>query len=136
MCGKETMRAAGTVTKGLAKWLAEQGYVADTGGDQERAGAAAKDLPDARAVAVLLDAYVDETAPARQGEVITDHFRIEKVEPGKLWLKPLTASEAVIGPIPVSGRVTQLCETTWDIGGVVAQTPKGWRFVEVWNVSP
>ena len=26
MCGKETMQAAGTVTKKLAKWLAEKGY--------------------------------------------------------------------------------------------------------------
>ena len=29
MCGKDTMKAAGTVTKKLAKWLAEKGYVED-----------------------------------------------------------------------------------------------------------
>jgi len=30
MCGKDLMQAAGTVTKKLAKWLAEKGYVEDT----------------------------------------------------------------------------------------------------------
>ena len=69
MCGKETMQAAGTVTKKLAKWLAEKGYVEDTEYEQERAGKAARDLPNARAVVDMLDAYVDETAPAKQGEV-------------------------------------------------------------------
>jgi len=136
MCGKETMQAAGTVTKKLAKWLAEKGYVEDTEEDQERAGEAAKDLPNASKVLDILDAYVDETAPPSQGEVIEDHFWIEKVEPGKLWLKPLTAGDTVIGPVPVPRKVTALCQPMWDIGGVVAKTAGGWRFVEVWNVSP
>ena len=135
MCGKDTMQAAGTVTKKLAKWLAEKGYVEDTEDEQERAGEAAKDLPNSRAVVDILDAFVDETAPARSGKVIEDHFYIEKVEPGKLWLMPLTC-DAVIGPVPVPVEVTQLCDIGWDIGGVVAKTTKGWRFVEVWNVSP
>src|SRR5271155_5528897 len=82
MCGKETMQAAGTVTKNLAKWLAEKGYVEDTEYEQEQAGKAARDLPNSRAVVDLLDAYVDETAPARTGKVIEDHFWIEKIEPG------------------------------------------------------
>jgi hypothetical protein len=29
-----------------------------------------------------------------------------------------------------------LCKVGWDIGGMVVKTPKGWRLVEVWNVSP
>lgn len=136
MCGKDLMQAAGVVTKKLAKWLAEKGYVEDTEDDQERAGAAAKDLPAARTVTDLLDAYVDETAPLSKGKVIEDHFWIEKIEPGKLWLQPLSASDAVIGPIPVPEPVTRLCKKMWDIGGVVAKTNAGWRFVEVWNVSP
>jgi len=136
ICGKETMQAAGTVTKKLAKWLAEKGYVEDTEEDQERAGEAAKDLPNASAVLDLLDAYVDETAPARHGVEIEDHFWIERIEPGKLWLKPLTAGDSVIGPVPVPRKVTALCQPMWDISGVVAKTAKGWRFVEVWNVSP
>jgi hypothetical protein len=136
MCGKETMQAAGTVTKKLANWLAEMGYIEDTEDVQERAGEAARDLPRASKVLDLLDAYVDETAPARHGGEIEDHFWIERIEPGKLWLKPLTAGGTVIGPVQVPKQVTQLCQPMWDIGGVVAKTPQGWRLVEVWNVSP
>jgi len=136
MCGKETMQAAGTVTKKLAKWLAEKGHIEDTEYQQERAGAAAKDLPNATEVVGLLNAYCDETAPVRHGGEIEDHFWIDRIEPGKLWLKPLTASNSVIGPIPAPKQVTALCEPGWDIGGVVAKVGKGWRLIEVWNVSP
>jgi len=135
MCGKETMQAAGTVTKKLAKWLAEKGYVEDTKDAQERAGEAAKDLPNAQTVLDILNAYCDETASVRHGGEIEDHFSIDRIEPGKLWLNPLTGS-SVIGPIPVPKQVTVLCEPGWDIGGVVAKVGKGWRLVEVWNVSP
>jgi hypothetical protein len=24
----------------------------------------------------------------------------------------------------------------WDVGGVVGETARGWRLVEVWNISP
>jgi hypothetical protein len=136
ICGKETMQAAGTVTKKLAKWLVEKGYIEDTEDDQERAGEAARDLPNASRVVDLLDAYIDETAPGRHGREIEDHFWISKIEPGKLWLDPLTSGDSVIGPVPVPTAVTDVCKTMWDIGGVVAKTAKGWRFVEVWNVSP
>ena len=83
----------------------------------------------------VLEAFVEETAPARSGKVIEDHFYIEKIEPGKLWLMPLMEGKT-IGPIPVPGQVTQLCKEGWDIGGVVAKVGKGWRLIEVWNVSP
>src|ERR1700694_2241352 len=61
MCGKDTMQAAGTVTKKLAKWLAEKGYIEDTEDAQEQAGEAAKDLPNAQTVLDILNAYCDET---------------------------------------------------------------------------
>jgi hypothetical protein len=95
-----------------------------------------KDLPTARTVLDLLDAFLDETAPETQGQVLEDHFWIEKIEPGKLWLKPLTTSESVIGPVPVTKRVTQLILPMWDIGGVVTKAAQGWRLVEVWSVTP
>jgi hypothetical protein len=93
--------------------------------DQKGAGEAATDLPKARAVVNLLDAFVDETAPAREGKVIEDHFWIERVETGKLWLNPLTAGDSVIGPVPVAGKLTELCKLMWEISGVVAKTGQG-----------
>ena len=53
MCGKDLMQAAGTVTKKLAKWLAEKGYVEDTEDAQEQAGEAAKDLPNGRRFSIF-----------------------------------------------------------------------------------
>ena len=136
MCGKETMQAAGTVTKKLAKWLAEKGYIENTEEAQERAGDAAKELPKAQEVLELLEDYLEWNSPERYGEEIEDHFWIERIEPGKLWLKPLTAHPSVIDPVPVPKQVTQRCQPMWDIGGVVAKVGKGWRLIEVWNVSP
>src|ERR1700694_5776464 len=72
MCGKETMQAAGTVTKKLAKWLAEKGYIEDTEYAQERAGEAVKNLPNSQEVLDLLDDYIDEYAPASHGQKIED----------------------------------------------------------------
>src|SRR4051812_29871762 len=55
---------------------------------QEQAGAAAKDLPNAQTVLDVLNAYCDDHAPATHaGEV----EGIDRIEPGKLWLNPLTA---------------------------------------------
>jgi hypothetical protein len=136
MGGKETMQAAGTVTKKLAKWLTENGYAEDTSDAQERAKEAAKDLPAAQDVLDLLDDFVDMNAPDEYEDEIEDHFWIKKIEPGKLWLEPLTMHDGVIGPVPVPKKVTQICAEMWDIGGVVVKTKRGWRLLEVWKVSP
>jgi hypothetical protein len=136
MCGQETMKAAGTVAKKLAKWLAEKGYVEDSEDAQERAKDAAKDLPAAQDVLDMLDAFVDMNPPENYRDEIQDHFWIKKIEPGKLWLEPLTMYDKVIGPVPVPKQVTQICGEMWDISGVVVKTSRGWRFLEVWNVSP
>jgi hypothetical protein len=136
MCGKDTMKAAGTVTKKLAKWLAEKGYVQDTSDAEERAKEAARDLAAAQDVLDLLEQYVDENVPHSCQDEIEDHFWIKRIEPGKLWLEPLTMLDKVIGPVPVPKKVTQICQEMWDIGGVVVKTSRGWRLLEVWNVSP
>ncbi len=136
MCGKETMQAAGTVTKKLAKWLADKGHVEDIAYAQERAKEASKDLPAAQDVLALLESFVDETSPDDFTEEIEDRFWIKKIEPGKLWLEPVTMDSKEIGPIPVSKEVTNLCQIMWDISGVVVKTKKGWRFLEVWKVTP
>ena len=136
MCGKETMKAAGTVTKKLAKWLADKGYAEDTSDAQELAKEATKDLPAAQDVLDVLETFVDMNAPDKYEDEIEDHFWINKIEPGKLWLEPLTMCDGVIGPVPVPKEVTQICREMWGIGGVVVKTKRGWRLLEVWKVSP
>ena len=139
IAGKETMRAAGTVTKKLMKWLVEKGYLTDAEDAQmaeEQAGRAARELPAARDVLDLLQAYVDEHAPARYTRDIQDHFTIVRIEPGKLWLEPFTSGDSTIGPITVPREVSRMCKEGWDVSGVVVKTGRGWRLLEVWNVSP
>ena len=136
---KETMKAAGTVTKKLMNWLAEKGYVGDDEGLQlaeERAGDAARDLPASQDVVDLLEAYLDEHAPDHYSREIEDHFMVCRIEPGKLWLEPFASGDGEIGPIPVPHEVTRYCRVGWDISGVVVKTSNGWRLLEVWNVSP
>jgi hypothetical protein len=139
IASKAMMQAAGTVSKKLVKWLAQKGYVADDESIQvaeERAGRAARDLPASQDVVDLLEAYLDENAPEHYSRTMEDHFTVTRVEPGKLWLEPFVSGDREFGPVPVPGEVSDLCEVGWDIGGMVAKTPKGWRLAEVWNVSP
>ena len=139
IAAKDTMKAAGTVTKKLVKWLAEKGYVEKDEGvelAEERAGKAARELPDSQDVVDLLEAYLDEHAPAHYSEEIEDHFSILQVEPGKLWLESFVSGNRKVGPVPVPREVSDLCKVGWDIGGMVVKTSKGWRLAEVWTVSP
>lgn len=139
IAGKETMKAAGTVTKRLMKWLAEKGYVEDAEAletAEERAAEATRELPSAQDVVDLLDAYLDVHAPEHYSREIEDHFTITRIEPGKLWLQPFTSGGSTIGPVPVPREVSGMCQVGWDISGVAVKTSKGWRLAEVWNVSP
>jgi hypothetical protein len=139
VAAKETMKAAGTVTKKLMKWLAEKGYVEDDEDLQlaeERASDAARDLPASQDMVDLLEAYLDEYAPDNYSREIEDHFMVSRIEPGKLWLEPFASGDREIGPVPVPTEVTRHCRVGWDISGVVVKTRKGWRLLEVWNVTP
>jgi len=139
VAGKETMKAAGTVTKKLVNWLAEKGYVRDEEAlamAEERAGEAARDLPAASELAELLEAYLDEHAPDHYSREIEDHFTVTRIEPGKLWLEPFSSGDRQIGPVPVPHEVSRQCQKGWDISGVAVKTSKGWRLLEVWNVTP
>ncbi len=136
MCGKETMQAAGTVTKKLAKWLVDKGYVRNTEYAQKQAATAAKKLPNAAKFLNILEVYCDEFGPGDYQEEMEDHFMIERIAPGKLWLSPFTSGEATIGPISIPEIASSICEIGWDIGGVVGKVGRSWRLIEVWNVSP
>jgi hypothetical protein len=136
ICGKDTLKMSGTVTKKLAEWLVAKGYLKDTKIAQQEAREAAKDLPDVQEVLDLLAGYVDVHAPDKYKDEIEGHFWIRRIESGKLWLEPITGIGKVIGPVPVPKEVTASCQEMWDIGAVVVKTARGWRFLEVWSVSP
>jgi hypothetical protein len=136
MAGNETMRAAGTVTKKLAKWLASKGYAAVTEDAWELVRGSARDLPGCQKLLRALDKYLDEHPVGSYLDVLEGHFWIQRVEAGKLWLRHLLSDDPDIGPFPVPATASRLAKPGWDLGGKVARTAQGWRLVEVWNLSP
>ncbi len=136
MAGAELLRASGTVTKKLAKWLGSHGYVTD---DQvadatERGTDAARDLPRAEKLAGLLDEEARKLPRFDQEAVgdedwIEDYLVIDRVEPGSIWFDGA-------GPVKVAKTSSDLAQPGWSVNIVLARLSGAWRIVEVGNVYP
>ena len=136
IAGNETMKAAGTVVKKLAKWLVEKGYTEDDESIRELVGETARDLPASQK---LLDRSGRLARRERPGG-IREGDRGPFLDPARRAGPALAGVDALrrreIGPIPVPEKVARACKVGWDVGGVVGETAQGWRLVEVWNISP
>jgi hypothetical protein len=137
IAGQELLRAAGTVTKKLAAWLHEQGYVDDDAREiaAERGADAARDLPRAEKLAELLYEESVGTSPSGlddlpEQDVIEGTLEIERVQPGALFF------EGDAGPVAVSKRASTLAQVGWSVTVVLARVDAAWRIVEVGNVYP
>lgn len=137
MAGKATLRAAGTVTKKLAKWLAEKGYVEAEDAERaaERGGEAARELPEAADLAADLADFAEAQEGDEEGDAIDGHFTLTRVDLGKVWLEEMLGSRK-IGPIEVPEEISARCKTGWTISGIVSRSGRTWRLVEAWNVYP
>ncbi len=131
------LRSAGTVTKKLAGWLHEHGYVsADEREDAVEQGAqASRGLPRAERLANLLYEQSRSTPsfdPDTLGpkDLIEDYLVIQRVEPGALYFS------GGIGPLEVSTRASGLARVGWGVNAALARLNKTWRIVEVGNVYP
>lgn len=137
MAGQELLRASGTVTKKLASWLHEQGYIsADERADAvERGDDAARELPRADRLGELLHDEMAKTPPFDPDDIpdehwVEDYLAIERVESGALWF------EGGIGPVHVSKKASDLAEVGWGVNIVLAQLRGEWRIVELGFVYP
>src|SRR4051794_39275326 len=104
MAGNETMKAAGTVIKKLAKWLVAKGYTQDDEAMREMVGEMTRDLPASQKLLDDLDDWLADHAPEEYGEEVEGHFQVTRVEPGRIWLESLLSGKGEIGPIPGSAR--------------------------------
>lgn len=137
IAGQELLRSAGTVTKKLATWLYEQGYVGDDEREMavERAADAAHDLPRAERLASLLYdqrramSDVDRGALGK-GDLVEDYLVIERIEPGAL------SFNGGIGPLAVSEQASALAQIGWGVNITLARIANTWHVVEVGNVYP
>lgn len=136
MAGEELLRAAGTVTKKLAKWMAANGYLDAAAADEavERGTSAARDLPRAERLSRLLFDQAQRGAKdcgdIADDDIVEDYFTIERVEPGALWL----TGDA--GPVKVSDEASSLAQPGWSVYLVLARTAQGWKLLESDNVYP
>ncbi len=137
IAGKETLRAAGTVTKKLAAWLAENGYVAgrDAEDAAKRGGEAARDLPRAEELASRLRELAVGRGRGDEDDEREGHFRITRVENGRIWLEDGVGGDDVCS-LKVPADVARRCQVGWTLSGILGRSGKGWRIVEAWNVYP
>jgi hypothetical protein len=139
IAGQELLRAAGTVTKALASWLHEQGWIDEDAlaVASERGGKAARELPRAEKLAGLLydvargaSHVVDGPDALAEGDWVEDSLVIERVEPGVLWF------EGGVGPLEVPAQASALAQVGWSVTVVLARVQGVWHLLEVGNVYP
>ena len=136
IAGQELLKASGTVTGKLARWLAERGYIdqdiAEDASDLARD--AARDLPTADRLGMLLHDVTDR-APDIDPDQIADEdwvklAEITDVEPGKIWF------EGGVGPITVPRKTSDLARPGWSAFITAANLAGRWHLIEVGPVYP
>ncbi len=134
---QELLRSAGTVTKKLAGWLFEHGYVSsDERKDAiEQGSSAARNLPRAERLTNLLYEQSRSTPPfdpdaLGRKDLVENYLVIQRVEPGALYFS------GGIGPLEVSTRASELAQVGWGVNATLARLHNTWRLVEVGNVYP
>lgn len=134
---QQELKAAGTVTKKLAGWLHERGYVDKHQAEVARrqAAAAGRDLPRADKLGEQLSRVASQTQlPVHPNDIadedwIEDYLPITRVEPGRLWFGD-------VGPVTVRKAASELAEVGWDVTVVLARIRGTWQLVEVGAVYP
>jgi hypothetical protein len=135
--GKDLLRAAGTMTKKLAAWLAENGYAGTDEAEDptERGSSAARDLPKAEELVSLLRDFAEEPDRGDEDNEVEDHFTLTRVERRRIWLEG-EFNRRDLGPIAVPVEISSPCKVGWTISGVLGRIGRRWQLVEAWNVYP
>jgi hypothetical protein len=136
MTGGDLLRASATVTKKLARWLADHGYVAieDAAVALEQGADAARDLPAAAKLAALLYDLTAARFTPRESD-IEGRFGITKVGSRSIWLRDEDDGRDY-GAVPLPEAATKLCRVGWTISGAVRRSGKGWHLVEAFGAYP
>jgi hypothetical protein len=137
MAGQELLKAAGTVTGKLVRWLETQAYIEPDVASiaVERARDGARDLPAADRLGSLLhdvaarapDVDVDDVD---DDDWVEDHLMISEIEPGRIWF------EGGVGPIEVPKKASDIARPGWMVFVVAARVKRRWHLLEVGSVYP
>ena len=137
MAGQDLLKASGTVTGKLVRWLAGHGYIDEDVAEDaaERAREASRDLPMADRLATLLHEVADgapevDVDALAEEDWVEDQLAISDVEPGRIWF------EGGVGPIAVPRKASDLARPGWSAFVTAARTDGAWRLLEVGFVYP
>jgi len=135
MASQDLRRKAGTVTKKLAQWLSERGYVDDhlTAEATEMSAEAGRLLPKAERLNEILYRVMEDSPPLRHeltdDEYFEDYATITHIDLGKLWFDD-------VGPVAVPPEASDLAQVGWQVNIVLGRGPSGWQILELGNVYP
>jgi len=134
---KGLLRAAGTVTRKLARWLADKGYVeGDDATEARDLGAeAGRSLPAAEELGGALYDLAASPPPGEPAEQREDYFTIVRVEGDRIWLDGLHRGGEV-GPIVLPPGLAAHCRTGWSVSALVGRFGGEWVFLGIGNVYP
>lgn len=137
IAGQELLKASGTVTGKLMRWLASHGHIdEDTAEDaSDLARDAARDLPTADRLGMLLHEVTDRAPDIDPDQVadedwVEDYLEIANVEPSKIWF------EGGVGPITVPRNASDLARPGWSAFVTAAKLAGRWHLIEVGPVYP
>jgi hypothetical protein len=134
---KQQLKDAGTVTKRLARWLAEHGHVDTEDAElaRDRAADAGRELPRADELGHQLFLQAQRTRlPVHPNDIpdegwVEDHLPITRIEDGRLWFGD-------IGPVEVPTAASDVAEVGWHVTVVLARLDGAWQCVQVGAVYP
>jgi hypothetical protein len=134
---KQQLKDAGTVTKRLARWLAEQGHVDTDAAElaRDRATDAGRELPRADELGHQLFLQTEHVRlPVHPNDIpdedwVEDHLPITRVDDGRLWFGDT-------GPVEVPTAASDVAEVGWHVTVVLARLDDAWRLVQVGAVYP
>lgn len=140
MASEDLLKAAGTVTRKLLKWLEANGYVDEdeTAIAREAVNELGPELPKAERLGRILwdAAQVPPSGKMLEGREL-EYAEIAKIDAGRLWFRDDFGDDETVGPVVVPEAASKIAKEGWHISALyLVRTKSGWRVVEIGNVYP
>jgi hypothetical protein len=137
IAGQELLKAAGTVSGKLIRWLEQEGQVEPAAAEiaGQRARESARDLPAAERLSSLLQEVAAKAPDIDVDDVddedwVEEQLMISQCAPGRIWF------EGDVGPFEVPKRASELATPGWTVFIVAARLKDHWHLLEAGSVYP
>jgi hypothetical protein len=137
IAGRELLKASGTVTGKLMRWLAAREYIDKEAADEpsNRAHEASREFQIADRLGILLRDVTDhapavDPAAVANSDWVEDYLEVADVEPVKIWF------DGGVELISVPPAATDLARCGWSAFVTAARIGTSWHLLEVGVVYP